>query len=172
LAAFRDTASASYPKEFGLATVTERKGRVGKEHVRKYIEITPYHIFMYKDSDLANLYENKDIIIQGQQPVNQVKGFSQFEVINGPIYFKFQMFFHPEGKFPSFEDKDLVSKCLYQATFRGLGGRRAANYGQWKILEARLLNFEMPFKILDGGKRDERDSIPVSPGKQSVLKTA
>jgi hypothetical protein len=159
LAAFRDEASSSFSDEFCLATQENRKGRIGKAHMRKYIQITPYHIFLFKDPEYNTMFENSDIIVEGQQPVGDVKGFSNNEVIVGPIYFKFQMMFQPKGKFPPLGDRDLVLQCLYQSTFRGLGGRRAANYGQWEILKAKFIDLAtLPFVV--EGLDNERNSLP------------
>lgn len=173
LASVRDTAADSYHDQYGLATAAERKGKVGRQHLRKYIYVYPHHIFLYKDPDHKNLFESKDIVIEGQQPVGQaVKGFAQYEVLRAPIYFSFKIIFHPEGKFPQLADEDLVSKVLVQATLRGLGGRRAANYGQWKILEAKRISFSTPFKIIDGGEDDGRISTVISEAQQAIRKTA
>lgn len=160
LAAFRDEASASFPREFGLVIAGEKTtGLVGRGHLRKYIRVTPYHIFLYKDPEYKEMFEASDITVEGQQPVMDVKGFSYNEVMNGPIYFKFQMIFQPKGKFPGLANKDNVIQCLYQSTFRGLGGRRAANYGQWDILKATILEFSEPPFVIEGVK-NERNSIP------------
>ena len=172
LAAFRDTAADSFHKEFMLATQTERKGRVGRPHLRKYVQVLPHHIFLFKDPELEHLVESKDIIIEGQQPVGQaVRGFAQYEVLQGPLYFNFKMIFHPEGKFPALADQDLVAKTLYQATFRGLGGRRAANYGQWKILQAKKISFDKPF-ILVGGGESNAGNTTLEPEAESPVRKA
>jgi hypothetical protein len=159
LAAFRDEASAAFADEFNLATPEKRKGRVGKAHMRKSINITPYHIFLYKDPECKEMFEDHDILIEGQQPVMDVKGFSRNEVITGPIYFKFRMIFVPKGKFPALADRELVLRCLHQSTFRGLGGRRAANYGQWEIIKAKIIEFTDPPFMIEG-LSDERNSLP------------
>lgn len=172
MGAFRDTASQSYADQFMLATISDRKNRVAKEHLRKYIQITPFHIFMYKDKEMTQMIQGSDVFVEGQQPTQNVGGFARYEVIQGPIYFKFNMFFQPEGKFPCLADRELVCRCLYQATFRGLGGRRSANFGQWQVLSAKIIEMGKPFEIIDGGKGSARDTTPEPETKPAVQKTA
>ena len=137
----------------------KRKGRVGKAHMRKYVQITPYHIFLHKDPDYKEMFRDADVTIEGQQPVTDVKGFSRNEILVGPLHFNFQMIFQPKGKFPVLGNRDLVLQCLHQSTFRGLGGRRAANYGQWEITKAKMIEFaQLPFAV--EGVKDERNSLP------------
>lgn len=171
VAAFRDEISNSFPDEFLMAKVSEKEGRIGREHLRKFLKIYLFHLHLFKDPEMTQLFEASDIVIEGQQPVMKVAGFSFNEVLWGPIYFKFRIIFHPKGKFPRLADRELVQQVLYQCTFRGLGGRRPANYGQWEILKARYVEFKQPFIIIEGKggeEQDARNTIPDKKRKQNV----
>jgi hypothetical protein len=172
MGAFRDTASQSFADQYQLATLKDRKNRVGKEHLRKYIQITPFHIFMFRDEKMEKMIESSDIFIEGQQPTPGAAGFARYEVITGPIYFKFNMIFQPQGKFPALADRNLVCMCLSQSTYRGLGGRRSANYGQWEIISAKEIDFKKPFEIMKGGKDSEGDTTSESRTEQKVSKVS
>jgi len=176
IAALRDEISNSFADEFLMAKVGDVKGRVGKEHLRKFIKIYPFHLQLFKDPKMTQLFEACDIITEGQQPVMQVKGFSFNEVLWGPIYFMFRMIFHPKGKFPRLADRELVQQVLYQCTFRGLGGRRSANYGQWEIIKGKYIEYKKPFIMIVGNEEGEKEYAGTSGsdegGESDLRKTA
>jgi hypothetical protein len=150
IGAFRDTISEMFPELFnmfirgsGKETKAESSKGAGKKHTRKQIQVFPVHIPMFRDPEHKIRIEEKDIKIEGQQPVEGGPGgFARYEVIEPPIYFRFNMIFQPNGKIKNLNDINLVTQALKVAAFRGLGGRRASNYGIWKFNDVTDLNLK------------------------------
>ena len=151
-AAFRDEGSNGYANDFRLATVIKQAGRIGKEHVKKALDVYPYHIGLFSDPDMTSRILASQITINGQQPVkNGVPGFSRFEGLVGPMYFKFNIIFKPKSQFPCFcwDNRELVKECLVGSAFRGFGGKRSANFGQWQIIKGKYIRFKESINIVD-----------------------
>lgn len=151
-AAFRDEASNGYANDFRLATTVKQAGRIGKEHMRKAVDVYPYHIGLYSDPEMTSRILASQITINGQQPVkNGVPGFSRYEGLVGPMYFKFNIIFKPKSQFPClcWDNRELVKECLVGSAFRGFGGKRSANFGQWQIIQGRYIRFKESIKMVD-----------------------
>ena len=151
-AAFRDEASNGYADDFRLATTVKQAGRIGKEHMRKALDVYPYHIGLYSDPEMTSRILASQITINGQQPVkNGVPGFSRYEGLVGPMYFKFNIIFKPMSQFPCFcwDNREVVKECLVGSAFRGFGGKRSANFGQWQIIQGRYIRFKESIKMVD-----------------------
>ena len=151
-AAFRDEGSNGYADKFRLATTVKQTGRIGKEHVRKVLDVYPYHIGLYSDPKMTSRILASQITINGQQPVkNGVPGFSRYEGLVGPMYFKFNIIFKPMSQFPCFcwDNREVVKECLVGSAFRGFGGKRSANFGQWQVIQGRYIRFKESIKMVD-----------------------
>jgi hypothetical protein len=152
IAAFRDEGSNGYANDFRLAKVIKQAGRIGKEHVKKALDVYPYHIGLFSDPDMTSRILASQITISGQQPVkNGVPGFSRYEGLVGPMYFKFNIIFKPKSQFPCFcwDNRELVKECLVGSAFRGFGGKRSANFGQWQIIQGKYIRFKESIKMVD-----------------------
>jgi len=154
--AFRTAASNSFPREFMIYTqLTNHKGWPSNKHMRKYVTLAEKHILLYKDPEMKKMICDSDIIVEGQNPVGDVKGFAQYETIIAPAYFQFTMFFNPKGMFPSLANKQLVIDCFEQSVYYGLGSRRGVNYGQWEVVNMEMVG--MPGeKLFDKFFSEER----------------
>ena len=103
-----------------------------KKHLRDFVFVKPHHIFMYRPA-LDGTVISKVDEEQGQQPCGDVKGFSRYEVIHPPFQFQFNVNVVPKGPFKTLNPK-LMKEVISQAVNHGLGSRRAAGYGMWKIV--------------------------------------
>ena len=136
LACLKNSAKFGFNLEYCISRKDSPvEGAPAFHFLREAFKIKPYHIFLYKDQQLKQLITEADIVIDGQQPVGDVKGFQKSEVIRGPIYFKFQLYLNPKSRFPMVSDKKLVLDTLELSTLFGLGGRRAINFGNYEILD-------------------------------------
>lgn len=115
----------------------ETKQKPSNKHLRKRIRVTPNHVFLYRPD--GTRIEKADEV-QGQNPVPpDVKGFAYYEVVHHPFMFTFNLQVLPEGIFQAFlSDTDRVEKVLRQSTFHGIGGRRSAGYGAWRIVDTKI----------------------------------
>ena len=133
--ALHDCIAMSYFKEVGIY---KKKGDAGRSVtlLRNFIKIYPYHIFFHRPvlDGGANLIQKPDEI-EGQHPSGSVKGFSKYEVIHPPAQFKFRVAVNPLPPFEALKDQKLMQEIIDQAVNHGLGGRRSAGYGMWKIVE-------------------------------------
>ena len=131
IGAFRDAAKFLYPDSF-YQKKGDRKPSI--KHLRKFISVRPYHIFMYRPHLGTSKIEKVDGI-DGQQPVGDIKGFSKYEYISPPFEFSFTITLNPKGIFENLlGDFGKVEEIMRQACNHGLGGGRAAGYGMWKIV--------------------------------------
>ena len=106
------------------------KQQPAKKHLRKAIQIRPHHIFLYRGGKQITEPDH----IDGQQPIESVKGFAKYEVICHPFSFEWKMQVMTHGVFGDLlSDRDKVIEALKQSTFHGQGGRRGVGYGEWKI---------------------------------------
>ena len=131
--AFRDAAGGLF--ELYYKKAADRGIKASDKHLRDYVRFIPNHIFFYRDG--------KKIIvpdaIEGQQPVEEVRGFARYEVIRHPFNFSFAIRIIIAGPFKDFlADKEKVIETLHCSTFNGEGARRSAGYGGWRILEAKV----------------------------------
>lgn len=131
--AFRDAAKFLYPTHF----YQNKKGQTQKpsaKHFRKFVQVRPIHIFLHRP-DLSNGTIDTVDEIQGQQPIGEVRGFARYEAIFAPFQFQFQLSINPKGPFEKLlSKKSTVEELIHQATLHGLGGGRAAGFGQWKVI--------------------------------------
>ena len=132
--AIRDTIVESYFDE----VCVYKKGTKGytsfpsAKRIRNYVFVKPNHIFLYKPGSKKPILE-PDIESDPQQPVGDVKGFSRFEVINPPYELSFRVQVHPRTPWKNLKDQDLMKNILWYSSFRGIGSRRGAGFGSWKI---------------------------------------
>jgi len=130
--AFRDGARFLFPEYF----YEKKKGRTDRpsnKHLRKFVVVRPNHIFFVRPDINGAIIEQVDEV-EGQQPVNDVKGFARYEVINNPFQFQFTMAVNPKGLFEKFlKNQDKVCEALTQGVNHGLGASRGAGYGMWRI---------------------------------------
>jgi len=120
----------------------KKKGdnKPSSQHLRKVVKITPHHIFLYRNGQKITEVDK----IDGQQPIPpKVSGFARYEVIFHPFNFDFVIQVNCNGNLfkDVLSDPDKVVQALYQSTFHGAGGRRAAGYGAWKVVEAKVEDF-------------------------------
>lgn len=131
--AFRDAAGALF--ELYYKKAADRGMKASDKHLRKYVRIIPNHIFLYRDGKKIL----KPDLIEGQQPVDDVRGFARYEVIRHPFSFNFAVQVFVAGPFKEFlADKSKVMEALYSATLNGEGSRRSAGYGGWKITDMKV----------------------------------
>lgn len=125
--AFRDAASDAgifYKKKGDLLP--------SDKHFRKYVRVSPDHICLYRPDALIKTPDEEE----GQQPVDDVRGFSRYEVVHPPFYFRFNVEVLVAGKFKKFlQDKESVVKTICRSAWNGQGARRAAGYGGWRVTE-------------------------------------
>ncbi|MHA1828610.1 MAG: hypothetical protein ACTSX6_08180 [Candidatus Heimdallarchaeaceae archaeon] len=132
--AIRDAAKESFNDFFQFYAKKGDKGPSDK-HFRKYVDVRPHHIFLYRPDVGGEVVQSPDEI-DGQQPTVDVRGFARYEIINPPFQFKFRVNFRPYGHFESrLSDRDMVRKAIYQAVNHGLGGRRGVGFGMWSIVD-------------------------------------
>jgi hypothetical protein len=130
LGAIRDSAA-------DMGIFYKKKGDIlpSDKHFRKYVRVMPSHINLYRDGKIIT----KPDEIEGQQPVEDVKGFARYEVIRHPFTFSFNIQILVGGKFKDFlADQEKVIKTIYNSAFNGQGARRAAGYGGWKVVDAKV----------------------------------
>ena len=127
--AFRDAAGSV----FELYYKKKWDDKPSDKHLRKYVRVMPNHIFLYRNAD--KILEPDGI--EGQQPVDDVKGFARYEVIHHPFTFDFVVQILAAGKFKEFlSDRNKVLEAIYCSSFNGQGACRSAGYGGWKVVEA------------------------------------
>lgn len=132
--AIRETIVESYYEEVKVY----KKGKKGfvtnpsAKRIRNYVSVKPNHVFLHKP-DSKDLIFNPDITSDPQQPVGDVKGFSRFEVINPPYEFSFSVHVHPRTPWVSLQNEELMKEILWYSAFRGIGSRRGAGFGSWRI---------------------------------------
>ena len=138
--AFRDSSKFVHKEE----KYFYQKGRKGfttlpsPKHLRKFVTVRPNHIFFHRPSmnGNENIIKVPDIAAEGQQPIDQVKGFAKYEVINPPFQFQFRICISPKGIFTGFlNNRDHVREVVYQMPNHGLGSGRSANHGVWRIIK-------------------------------------
>lgn len=135
--AFRDAARFLFP-EFFWQKGKGKADRPSNTHLRKFVKVTPNHIFFHRP-DMSNGVITKPDGIEGQQPVGAVKGFARYEVIESPFQFAFKMAVNPKGPFGNFlGNKDLVIETIKQSVNHGLGSSRSAGYGMWEIADLKV----------------------------------
>jgi len=129
----RDAASEAYNDVFKFYKKKGDKGPSDK-HFRKYVTVKPNHIFFHRP-DMAGSQIEKVDETEGQQPCPDVRGFAKYEVINPPFQFMFRVNLNPFGYFKDLlSDRDLIKAVIHQAVNHGLGARRSAGCGMWKIV--------------------------------------
>lgn len=132
--AIRDTIVESYFEE----VCVYKKGRRGytgfpsAKRIRNYVSVKPNHVLLYRPGSKKPIIK-PDVESDPQQPVGDVKGFSRFEVINPPYEFKFRVEVHPRTPWKNLKDQELMKNILWYSSFRGIGSRRGAGFGSWKI---------------------------------------
>lgn len=107
------------------------------KHLRKALVVRPNHIFFYRPDITGALITDIDNI-DGQQPVGEVRGFARYEVIYNPFQFQFQVTVMPVGPFASLGDQDLMTEVIKQAAVHGLGSRRGAGHGMWRVVSVEV----------------------------------
>lgn len=132
--AIRDTIVESY---FDEVCVYKKKVKgytsfPSAKRIRNYVFVKPHHIFLYKPGSKKPIVE-PDVHSDPQQPVGDVKGFSRFEIINPPYELSFRLLVHPRTPWKNLKDQDLMKNILWYSSFRGIGARRGAGFGSWKI---------------------------------------
>lgn len=138
--AFRDAAKFIFPEHFYGGG---KKGAPSAKHLRKFVDVQPYHIFFHKPTYEKN---NKNIVkvvdgVTGQQPSEAVGGFSRYEYIEAPIQFYLEVLISSRGPFLELlEDPDNVKEIIHQARNHRLGSCRSAGYGMWNIIKLTLKN--------------------------------
>ena len=136
-AAFRDTMGQMFDIYY------KKKGdtKPSDKHLRKYVQIWPNHIFFMRD---GKKILTPDIAEDPQQPTEDVPGFSRYEVILPPFNFRFTMGVRPYGQFRDIlSQKERVLEAVYNMSYAGLCGRRSANFGQWRVKLARLVEWDI-----------------------------
>jgi hypothetical protein len=139
--AINNAIQISFGDALGIWTrATPSPGWAQIDQVSKHFKVFPRHIFMYRDLsfDPKSIVTASEIYIEGQQPTPTVRGFAKDEVLDGPLYFKFTLKIIPSKTLPNLTNRRLVADILDFAASFGLGGRRTANYGMWKILDVKV----------------------------------
>lgn len=132
--AIRETIVESYFEEVKVY----KKGKKGyvsfpsAKRIRNYVCVKPNHVLLYRPGSTDPI-THPDVDKEPQQPVGDVKGFSQFEVINPPYNFGFSVQVHPRTPWTTLQDQELMKEILWYSAFRGIGSRRGAGYGSWRI---------------------------------------
>lgn len=132
--AIRDTIVESFFDEVCVYK-KGKKGYIGfpsAKRIRNYVFVKPHHVALYNPVKKERIIE-PDVMSDPQQPVGDVKGFSRFEVINPPYEVKFRVEVHPRRPWGNLKDQDLMKNILWYSSFRGIGARRGAGFGSWKI---------------------------------------
>ena len=137
-AAIRDSAKFIFPEAFYGGGV--KKAPSGN-HFRKFVEVTPYHIFLHRptyDENNENIVKEIDDI-EKQQPSEKVGGFSQYEVIYTPLQFRAEVNVSPRGPFLKLlKDPDNMREIIQQARNHRLGTCRSAGYGTWDFVKLKV----------------------------------
>lgn len=132
---FRDASKFLFP-EFFWAQVKGMTKLPSAKHLRKFVIVRPNHIFFHRPSlnGSGNIIKDADAI-EGQQPIGDVRGFAEYEVIRAPFQFQYSISVNPQGPFSKFlGDHKKVLQALYQGADHGLGASRSAGHGTWRIL--------------------------------------
>jgi hypothetical protein len=138
IGAARSAIEYAFGEALGIWTHSSRgAGWLQMDVVAKHFKANPRHIFMYRDKEMTpeSIATASDIYIEGQQPTPAVRGFAKDEVLDGPLYFQYTMTIVPTKALPMLTNEMLVFDIIDYAVMFGLGGRRTANYGMWKILD-------------------------------------
>lgn len=132
--AIRDTIVESYFEEVCVYKKGKRgyTGFPSAKRVRNYVGVKPNHILLYRPGSKTPIVK-PDITSDPQQPVGDVKGFSQFEVIEPPYELSFTVHVYPRTPWKTLKNQDLMRDILWYSSFRGIGSRRGAGFGSWKI---------------------------------------
>jgi hypothetical protein len=134
--AIRDAAKFVFPKDFHGPGC--KKGAPSRDHFRKFVDVTPYHIFFHQPKYEKN---NKNVVkevdgIDDQQPSGKIKGFARYEKIESPLQFRAEVLVSPRGLFfDLLEDPDNMLEIIHQARNHRLGSCRSAGYGMWNVIE-------------------------------------
>ena len=138
--AIRDSAKFIHPEAFYGGGV---KGAPSADHFRKFVDVTPYHIFFHRpeyEKNNANIVDGVDGI-DNQQPSKKVGGFSRYEYIEAPVQFCARVSVSPRGPFSKLlEDPDNMREIIQQARNHRLGSCRSAGYGNWIIHALEISN--------------------------------
>lgn len=137
--AFRDTAGKLYDLYYQKKGDLQA-GKASDKHLRDSVVIYPNHVFLYRDGKKIVTPDD----IEGQQPTEDVSGFSKYEVIHPPFEFAYTVHVLAKGPFQKFlEDKDRVVQSLKYSSLRGQGSRRSANYGHWEPVSVKIKDWSI-----------------------------
>ena len=139
---FRNTAKAFFADNYGIGVGGKIPGYHAIQNMKYSVEVNPGHIYMYKTKNMEpeSIITQDDLLICGQQPVEQVKGFSRYEEVAGPVWIKWSMFFNPNGLYPMMSNKKLVMDTIAHMGHMGVGSRRSANFGHFESINVQPIS--------------------------------
>jgi len=136
---FRDAAVELFPQYF-YKTAADRGKKPSNKHLRKYVHVRPYHVFLHRPSMNGNGKIIKEVDgVHDQHPTPKVGAFCRYEFIDSPFQFEYLLNVSIEGPFKKFlENQHEVKMAIVQSANAGQGGGRAAGYGMWRILKCKV----------------------------------
>jgi len=131
--AFFDAAVASFKKELKIYDQKGDTSGASKMHLRKQVNIRPFHIFMHRP-DMGNGFIKDVDDVEWQQPTTGARGFARHEVIHAPFQFMFKAYIDYRPPFTELKNRDLVEEIFHRAAWHGIGSKRNMGYGAWHIV--------------------------------------
>ena len=142
--AIRDAITDSFYKDFGLYKkqgVDKNTTGTSYQKLKTLIRVKPNHIFLHRPALNGEKSRLRKIdFIDTQQPCGQVRGFSQYEVIEPPFQFRFKVHIIPLPPYEkSLNDRKLMEAVIRQSVYHGISARRSAGYGEWEIVKMKTI---------------------------------